>query len=129
MTADTGSRRSGANWITAAAAVIAAVAASIAAFFAFVTHSKTEYAASNSIKPAYQALCVAYSDFVLTQSHNGYTPEEIQRVIDFAGSHPIDPPDGDGGGPDQSGMPDRWPSISDAKACGTPAEIMAHAKR
>lgn len=112
-----------------AAAVIAAVAASIAAFFAFVTHSKTEYAVGNSIQPAYQALCVTYSDFVLTAAHNGYSPEQIQHVIDFAGSHRIDLPEGDSGDIDESGMPDRWPSISDEKACGTPAEIIAHAKR
>ncbi len=128
MTAETRVRRSWSDWVTTAAAVIAAVAASIAAFFAFVTHSKTEYAAASAIKPAYQALCVSYSDFVLTQAHNGYTPEEIQRVIDFAGSHPIDLPEAGSDEPDRSGMPGRWPSISDEKACGTPAEVIAHAR-
>jgi hypothetical protein len=46
---------------------------------------------SGGIKPGYQAVCLVYSDVVLTQPHDGYTAEQIQQVIDFAGSHNIFP--------------------------------------
>jgi hypothetical protein len=105
------------------AAATAAVAAIVGGYYSFMAHAKTERAVVSGLKPAYQALCVSYSDFVLTQAHNGYTPEQIQEVIDFASSHTVNPER-----PDRFNMPNRWPSISDEKTCGTPAEIIAHAK-
>lgn len=118
--------RSGAvtRGLTLAVAVIAALAAFAAAYNSFLDRKGNELMASGAIKPGYQALCIAYSDFVLTQAHNGYTPEQIQRVIDFAGSHSLMP-----GQRDRATMPNRWPTISDPNACGTPAQIIDQAKR
>lgn len=129
MTTPTTGQPRWSTWVTMVAAVIAAVAAVTGAFYSFVTHDKTEFAVASGLKPAYQAVCLAYSDFVLTQARNGYTPEQIQQIIDFAGSHKVDPSTSDPSGPDRFRMPNRWPSIGDEKACGTPAEIIAHAKR
>lgn len=89
-------------------------------------NTTNQVAIGGGIKPAYQAVCLAYSDFVLTPAHNGHTPEQIQHVIDFAGSHKVMSDDPDG--PDRFSMPNRWPTISDEKACGTPAQIIERAK-
>lgn len=119
-----------AGWVTPAAAVVAAAAAllaallaGIAAYYAVTASNYNQLGISGGMKPGYQAVCLFYSDFVLTQAHNGYTPEQIQHVIDFAGSHEVFP-----GKPDQFSMPNRWPSISDVKACGTPAQIIEQAR-
>ena len=118
--------RSGAvsRWVTASAAVIAAVGAVAAAYNSFVERTANELMVSGAVKPGYEAVCVAYSNFVLTQAHNGYTPEQIQQVINFAGSHSLMP-----GQPDHNTMPNRWPTISDANACGTPAQVIAQTKK
>jgi hypothetical protein len=103
------------DWVTMFAAVIAA--------WAF--NAGNQLAIDGGIKPAYQAVCLAYSDFVLTQAHNGYTPEQFQHVVDFADNHKLMP---DSDAPDRLSMPNRWPTISDEKACGTPAQNIDHAK-
>ncbi|KMV18290.1 hypothetical protein ACT17_11675 [Mycolicibacterium conceptionense] len=108
--------------ITTLAIFVAAIAAVVAATFTALNYKMGQLTISGAIMPGYEAVCVAYSDFVLNQAHNGYTPEQIQRVIDFAGSHKLLPDRRD-----QYHMPNRWPSISDAKACGTPAQIIEHA--
>ncbi|WP_131820199.1 hypothetical protein [Mycobacteroides abscessus] len=100
-------------------------------------------------RPLHQAVCMEYSDFVLTQAHNGYTPEEIQHVLDFAGNHatakeeppvvpspepassaPIAPTSG---GPLPSAPPppplrsshrEYGPSLTDERMCGTPAQVL-----
>ncbi|MCV7286042.1 hypothetical protein H7J87_11940 [Mycolicibacterium wolinskyi] len=119
----TPARRRGLPIITAIAASVAAIAAVVAAGYTMLTYKTNQLGISGAIKPGYEAVCIAYSDFVLNQAANGYTPEQIQRVIDFAGSHTLLP-----GRPDQYHMPNRWPSISDPKACGTPAQIIEQAR-
>lgn len=112
------------RWVTATAAVIAAVAAVTAAYNSSRERFANDLMVSGAIKPGYEAVCIAYSNFVLTQAHNGYTPEQIQQVIAFAGSHSLMP-----GQPDHYTMPNRWPTISDANACGTPAQIIAQTQK
>ena len=122
----TPANRSGAlsRWVTGSAAVIAAIGAVTAAVLAFEEQSHTQRMLSGALKPGYEALCIAYSNFVLTQAHNGYTPEQIQQVINFAGSHRLMP-----GQPDDITMPNRWLTISGANACGTPAQIIAQVQK
>lgn len=138
-------------YITATSAVIAAVAAIAAAagvwFWPWALGS-TFGALANGIgetsEPSlHQAACIAYSDFVLTQAHNGYTADQIQRVIDFAGSHSkankagpetqsIPSPTTAGetqppasGSPPPAATPrNRLPSVTDEAVCGTPAQIL-----
>lgn len=118
-------KRSWLRKLIPSASFVAAAAALATAFMMYFGIKTYDLVAQGTIRPAYQAVCLEYSNFVLTQAHNGYTPEQIQRVIDFAGSHPISP---NPAHPDNKlAMPNRWPSISDSKACGTPAEIIAKA--
>jgi hypothetical protein len=113
------------GWVTMIAAGAAVLLAGVAAFHAWSFSKTNQLAISGGIKPAYQAVCLAYSDFVLAQAHNGYTPEQIQHVIDFAGSHKLMPDEE----PERFSMPNRWPTISDEKACGTPAQVIDQANR
>lgn len=138
-------------YITATSAVIAAAAAIAAAagvwFWPWALGSAFT-ALANGIgetgEPSlHQAVCTAYSDFVLTQAHNGYTADQIQRVIDFAGSHskankagpetPAVPsptttgetsPPASASPPLASTPPGHLPSVTDEAVCGTPAQIL-----
>lgn len=131
------------------AAVVTALAAVGAAASVWLMPSMFGQLLEAGSRPLHQAVCMEYSDFVLTQAHNGYTPEQIQRVLDLAANHatatdepPVVPsPEPSASAPvaPSSGTPlpsapplppvrrsyrEYGPSITDERVCGTPAQVL-----
>ncbi len=140
------------HW-TAYGTFFAAVAATLAAIGAaasvWVMPSMFGQLLGGTSRTLHQAACMEYSDFVLTQAHNGYTPEEIQHVLDFAANHatakdeapvvlspeppasvPVAPisgsplPSAPPLPPVRSSYREYGPSLTDERVCGTPAQVL-----
>lgn len=137
-------------YLTAAAAVVAAASAGLCAVFIAVGVKSVGLAFEGGSRPMHQVVCTAYSDFVLTQAHNGYTAEQIEKVLIYAASHApaeqtvtITPPPEpasptaapptavvtpSAAAPSTTVIPNRYPEkgplLADEKMCGTPAEVL-----
>lgn len=113
---DTGNTRPGSTatqkWSAVLLAVIAIAVVSIAllGWMVVTVFGRAGDGFSDSDGPHLmrQAACLAYSDFVLDQHHNGLSPEQIEGVVRYAGAHDTTTPAG----------------FEDPELCGTPQQII-----